>query len=157
MPDLARVPLDALVAQLEHALCAALRRGATRAQAAAVVGWPPARLADLLARADAPDAPRPLVRLVAAVRAAEVAFELDQLDAVGAAARAGDWRAAVWLIERRKPATEVAPAEAARGALDLAQFTDDELEQIARTGKLPTGHRGPVVYLPPEDPEGSCG
>lgn len=165
MPDLARVPLplDALLAQLEHALCSALRRGATRAQAAAVVGWTEGRLADVLARGELPDAPPALVRLAQSVRAAEVAYELSLLDALAAAALAGDRAAAVWLLERRRPGAGPtgAPEASSFTGDELRAMSDEQLNDIA-DGRPPRGWaRGQtaatgVVILPPEDPEGSA-
>lgn len=171
--------------KLQRALCAALRRGATRESAAASLGLDPKNVAGWMALAESADSGRPpppeLVRFATAIKAAEAQAELRLLESITAAAHAGDVRAAFWLLERRRVASEEPSPE--QRTIDVSTLSDEELEQLVRgepmtpvsvpPGPLTqrdlermTGAQlvslvrqgrimptGPVIYLPAEEPE----
>lgn len=135
--------LDAMLAQLQRPIVAAISRGATRTLAARVVGWTEAQFADVLARAEQPGASPGLVRFRLAIDQAEACYEVSLLGALTAAAHAGDRGAAAWLLERADKATHergsaggvvVLPAEDPEGSepLDLSGLSDEQLDRLAR-------------------------
>lgn len=170
-PGLAHASTAELLAMVQRTLCLALSRGASRAGAAAAVGISEATLAGWLARASSDDPARPpspeLRAFAVAVHQAEAAFELATVEALNRAAAGGpgDARALQWLLERRFPerwgpgAAKASDASDASGDdlanIDLRSLTDEELEHVRKTGKLPRHHSG-VIILPPLDPEGTA-
>jgi hypothetical protein len=134
-----------LTAAVQGRIVEAVRAGATREQAAAAAGIGKRTLQRWLAQGEGNRPPARFERFAAALREAEAGMVVDAVEGIQEAARAGDWRARAWLLERRHPAEwgrrtaheltgrdgkPIAVREEAT-RWDLSKLTDDELDQLS--------------------------
>ena len=129
-----RVKPTALTPEVEAALVAAVELGATWEGAAMAAGVGVSTFREWRRRGERGEGD-PYVALVAALKRAEGASITRALSAIQAAALAGHWQAAAWLLERRYPAdygrrTAIAlepdrlnPADQVAAALDRIRMT----------------------------------